>query len=182
MPTRITSTRCAPASRSIRPSPATGRSKPTRCRSPRSPNTRRRPPTWWTRSASTTEQMIAAKSAGWPSLERWPARSHFRWRAGPAAVAAVAVAAAALALAPLLGLIFVALGETGDIWAHLVRYVIPVALWHTALLLVGVALVTIIVGVGTAWIVTTFQFPGRDALIWLLALPLAIPTYIVAYI
>jgi iron(III) transport system permease protein len=30
--------------------------------------------------------------------------------------------------------------------------------------------------------VTTFTFPGRDALSWLLPLPLAIPTYIVAYV
>jgi ABC-type Fe3+ transport system permease subunit len=41
---------------------------------------------------------------------------------------------------------------------------------------------TIVVGTGTAWTVTTFTFPGRDALTWLLPLPLAIPTYIVAYV
>ena len=50
------------------------------------------------------------------------------------------------------------------------------------LLLAGVAAVTVVIGVGTAWAVTTFQFPGRDTLTWLLALPLAIPTYIVAYV
>src|SRR2546430_16244943 len=50
------------------------------------------------------------------------------------------------------------------------------------LLLAGVAVVTIIIGAGTAWLVTTFAFPGRDALSWLLPLPLAIPTYIVAYV
>ena len=122
--------------------------------------------------------MIAAKSAGWPSFERWPARSHFRWRAGPATVSAVAVAAALLALAPLLGLLLVALGQTGEIWGHLARYVIPVALTQTALLLAGVAAMTIVVGVGTAWTVTTFEFPGRDTLAWLLPLPLAIPTYV----
>ena len=126
--------------------------------------------------------MIAAKSTGWPSFERWPARSHFRWRAGPVAVSAVAVAAALLALAPLLGLLLVALGQTGEIWGHLARYVIPVALTQTALLLAGVAALTIVVGVGTAWTVTTFEFPGRDTLAWLLPLPLAIPTYIVAYV
>jgi iron(III) transport system permease protein len=60
--------------------------------------------------------------------------------------------------------------------------VIPVAMVETALLLAGVAAVTIVVGLATAWIITTFTFPGRDALAWLLPLPLAIPTYIVAYI
>jgi iron(III) transport system permease protein len=101
----------------------------------------------------------------------------------PAAAAWIAIAAALLAIIPLASLIVIAIGgETGDIWEHLFRYVIPTALWQTGLLLAGVAAVTVIVGVGTAWAVTTFSFPGRDALIWLLPLPLAIPTYIVAYV
>src|SRR2546427_9198553 len=94
----------------------------------------------------------------------------------------MAVAAALLATAPLASLIVLAFGETGDLWPHLARYVIPAALVETALLLAGVAAVTIIIGASTAWLVTTFAFPGRDALSWLLPLPLAIPTYIVAYV
>jgi iron(III) transport system permease protein len=39
-----------------------------------------------------------------------------------------------------------------------------------------------VTGVSTAWLVSTFSFPGRDTLAWLLALPLAIPTYLAAYI
>ena len=39
-----------------------------------------------------------------------------------------------------------------------------------------------IAGAGTAWLVTVYQFPGRGALTWLLPLPLAIPTYIAAYV
>src|SRR6266498_853028 len=94
----------------------------------------------------------------------------------------MAVAAALLATAPLASLIVLAFGETRDLWPHLARYVIPAALVETALLLAGVAAVTIIIGASTAWLVTTFAFPGRDALSWLLPLPLAIPTYIVAYV
>ena len=52
----------------------------------------------------------------------------------------------------------------------------------TALLLAGVAIIAAIAGTGTAWLVTAYQFPGRDTLAWLLPLPLAIPTYIVAYV
>src|SRR6266540_1858695 len=95
---------------------------------------------------------------------------------------AMAFAAGLLATAPLASLIVLAFGETGDLWPHLARYVIPAALVETALLLAGVAAVTIIIGASTAWLVTTFAFPGRDALSWLLPLPLAIPTYIVAYV
>ena len=39
-----------------------------------------------------------------------------------------------------------------------------------------------VAGMATAWLVTTFQFPGRNTLCWLLPLPLAIPIYIVAYV
>ena len=124
--------------------------------------------------------MIGANSADRPLLHRWPAGVD---RCRPvAAVGAVAVGAALLALLPLLSLIVIAFGETGDLWAHLARYVIPTALARTALLLAGVAAVTIILGAGTAWIVTTFAFPGRSTLAWMLPLPLAIPTYIVAYV
>ena len=37
------------------------------------------------------------------------------------------------------------------------------------------------IGVGTAWLVTMFRFPGRRVFEWALLLPLAVPTYIVAY-
>jgi iron(III) transport system permease protein len=122
--------------------------------------------------------MIATKFTGQPL--RWPARSHLR--PARAAIASVAVLAALLALAPLASLIALAFADTGDLWIHLARYVLPFALLQTALLLGGVAAVTIVLGVGTAWVVTTFEFPGRRALTWLLPLPLAIPTYIVAYV
>ena len=38
-----------------------------------------------------------------------------------------------------------------------------------------------LIGVGTAWLVTMFRFPGRRFFDWALLLPLAMPTYIVAY-
>ena len=66
--------------------------------------------------------------------------------------------------------------------SHLSAYVLPVALLQTALLLLGVAAITAVAGVSTAWLVSTFQFPGRNILVWMLPLPLAIPTYIAAYV
>jgi len=94
----------------------------------------------------------------------------------------IALAAAALVVLPLISLMRLAAIGDADIWPHLAAYVLPVALMQTALLLVGVAAVTAVVGAGTAWLVTTFQFPGRDSLLWMLPLPLAIPTYIAAYV
>src|SRR5918911_5268838 len=59
---------------------------------------------------------------------------------------------------------------------------LPAALVETALLLTGVAVVCGTIGVATAWLVTAHRFPGRDVLAWLLPLPLAVPTYITAYV
>ncbi len=92
------------------------------------------------------------------------------------------LAVAALAAAPLVSLAVLALGGDSELWPHLATYVLPVATRNTVLLLAGVAVVSVVAGVGTAWIVTACEFPGRSVMIWLLPLPLAFPTYIVAYV
>ncbi len=91
-------------------------------------------------------------------------------------------AVAALVLAPLASLIRIAMRGDPDIWPHLAAYVLPDATLNTLMLLAGVAAICAVVGVGTAWTVTAYQFPGRSAFVWLLPLPLAFPTYIVAYV
>ncbi len=40
---------------------------------------------------------------------------------------------------------------------------------------------TAVVGVGTAWLIATFDFPGRRAFAWMLVLPIAVPPYLAAY-
>ena len=92
------------------------------------------------------------------------------------------IAVAALIVIPLLNLVHIALSGDTEVWGELAAYVIPVALRETVLLLTGVALFTAIIGIGCAWLVTAYRFPGRDTLAWALALPLAFPTYIVAYV
>jgi iron(III) transport system permease protein len=59
--------------------------------------------------------------------------------------------------------------------------VLPHAIRTTVLLLLGVGILTAAIGVGAAWLVTMFRFPGKRVLDWALLLPLAVPTYIVAY-
>ncbi len=98
------------------------------------------------------------------------------------AATAIAVSVAALVLLPLASLARIAAIGDAEIWPHLASYVLPHATLQTVLLLAGVAIVTTIAGAGTAWLVTAFRFPGRNALLWLLPLPLAIPTYIAAYV
>lgn len=89
---------------------------------------------------------------------------------------------AGLVLAPVGALIWIALGGSVEGWSHLAAYVLPRAMLDTALLLAGVAVIVTVIGSGTAWLVTAYDFPGRRALDWALLLPLAVPTYIVAYV
>ena len=94
----------------------------------------------------------------------------------------VSLTAAALVAAPLVSLFALALKGDAEIWPHLAAHVLPNALAQTAGLVVGTALVAGVLGSMAAWIVTSFAFYGRTVLLWLLPLPLAIPTYIAAYI
>jgi iron(III) transport system permease protein len=94
----------------------------------------------------------------------------------------IAVAIATLVAFPLVSLARLAAIGDADLWPHLSAYVLPLAFLQTALLLLGVAAITSVAGVSTAWLVSTYQFPGRNVLVWMLPLPLAIPTYIAAYV
>lgn len=81
---------------------------------------------------------------------------------------------------------FVSLGRSAsqrspELWTDLLAYVLLPASIDTIVLLAGVAVVTATIGTGLAWLVTAFDFPGRRLLDGCLLLPLAVPTYIVAY-
>jgi iron(III) transport system permease protein len=93
----------------------------------------------------------------------------------------LAALVAALVLAPVIALALIASEGAGDLWPHLIANVIPVAFRVTGLLLAGVGILVIVIGAGTAWLVTAYDFPGRRILDWALLLPLAVPTYIIAY-
>ncbi|HWK70252.1 MAG TPA: iron ABC transporter permease [Burkholderiaceae bacterium] len=84
-------------------------------------------------------------------------------------------------IAPVATLCWYALQGSLDHWAHLLDFVLPVAFRNTALLLVGVGVLVACLGVGSAWLITAYDFPTRRTLSWALLLPLAVPTYIVAF-
>ncbi|HEY9572578.1 MAG TPA: iron ABC transporter permease, partial [Pusillimonas sp.] len=84
-------------------------------------------------------------------------------------------------VAPLLTLCWYALHGSLDHWTHLLNFVLPVAFRNTALLLLGVGVLVTCLGVGSAWLITAYDFPSRRTLSWALLLPLAVPTYIVAF-
>lgn len=108
-----------------------------------------------------------------PLRMRWAERGA-GWLAG-ASLIGLAV------LAPVLTLVWWALGGDLSHWRHLATYVLPQALANTAALLAGVGVLVTLLGTGSAWLVTAYEFPSRRALTWALLLPLAVPTYIIAF-
>lgn len=92
-----------------------------------------------------------------------------------------ALTAAAAVAAPL-GLVLRSLVEPADpLWVELSAVVLPTYLVNTLLLALGVGVGTLVLGTVTAWLVTMCHLPGRRLLEWLLVLPLAFPTYLLAY-
>ena len=116
-----------------------------------------------------------ARGSSPPNARRSRRRLANVWTAGAAIVATV------VAL-PVLTVFGLALFPTENIWPHLWETVLPGYIVTTLELMAGVATGTILIGVGTAWLVTMCAFPGRRILEWALVLPLAMPAYVVAYV
>jgi iron(III) transport system permease protein len=93
-----------------------------------------------------------------------------------------ALASAALVLLPLGYVTTLALSADPMVWHRLWTTRVPELLWNTVSLAGAVALLTLVLGVVTAWMVTRFEFPGRRLWEVGLVLPLAMPTYVLAYV
>lgn len=89
---------------------------------------------------------------------------------------------ALLMLAPVLVVLSSVFTNSSEVWGHLVATVLPQYIKNSLILMVGVGFGVVLLGVSTAWLVTTCQFPGRGWYEWLLLLPLAAPTYLLAYV
>ncbi|MEM1360227.1 MAG: iron ABC transporter permease [Pseudomonadota bacterium] len=110
-----------------------------------------------------------------PSLRRKLKRRETRWLRLSAWVIACAC------LLPMIAVVLAAVTSGTDTVRHLADSVLPRYLWATVQLVVIVAIGTMIIGTGTAWLVTAFRFPGQRLLEVLLVLPLAFPAYVLAY-
>ncbi|HKR78222.1 MAG TPA: iron ABC transporter permease [Nitrospira sp.] len=94
----------------------------------------------------------------------------------------VTLASAVLILLPLAYVTSQALSADSAVWSRLWTTRIPELLTNTVRLSASVACLTLILGVSTAWLVTRVEFPGRRLWEVALVLPLAMPTYVLAYI
>lgn len=86
-----------------------------------------------------------------------------------------------LILVPIFAVLFQTSFSPGPTWQHLVDTVLFDYISNSLLLVLGVGFLTILIGLSTAWVVSTCDFPGRKWFAVGLMLPLAMPTYIAAY-
>ncbi|SVD40809.1 uncharacterized protein METZ01_LOCUS393663, partial [marine metagenome] len=69
----------------------------------------------------------------------------------------------------------------GEVWKHLADTVLSRYVINTVFLAFGVGSIGLLIGGGTAWLCATCRFPGQTFFEWALLLPLAIPTYTIAF-
>ena len=90
---------------------------------------------------------------------------------------------------PLLVLVLIPLGVLvaswldgqPDTWQHLSEHVMPRLVTNTLLMTVVVGVGVGVIGVGLGWLTAVCEFPGRRLMEPLLVLPLAFPTYVLAF-
>ncbi|NQX84749.1 MAG: iron ABC transporter permease [Flavobacteriaceae bacterium] len=82
---------------------------------------------------------------------------------------------------PLLAVVIYLFNGPGDMWSHISNHFLWDYISNSIILLFGTGLLSALFGVSAAWIVSNYQFRFRNWIQWLLFLPLAIPSYIVAY-
>ena len=70
----------------------------------------------------------------------------------------------------------------GPIWEHLQETVLHEYVLNSLALMALTGAISLVLGVGTGWLIGACSFKGRETLSWLLMLPLAAPAYIVAYV
>lgn len=126
------------------------------------------------------EHLVSLETAETPRAapERSRVRRSHHWVTWAAVLLAIVVAIPVLGL---LATVFDPNVASRDVLAHLLQTVLPSYVGTTLILLVTVGIGTAVVGITVAWIVAAYDFPGKRLYEWALILPLAVPTYVMAY-
>ncbi|MEZ9230572.1 ABC transporter permease [Vibrio amylolyticus] len=89
---------------------------------------------------------------------------------------------ALLLVLPILAIFYTSLGDTDEVFSHLMSTVMPTYVYNTVVLTVGVMLLSLVLGIPSAWFMAMCRLPSEGVLQWALVLPLAMPGYIIGYI
>ena len=74
------------------------------------------------------------------------------------------------------------LRPNGELWSQQWETRLPGEIVSSIILVLGVCMLSIVIGVGAAWLIAAYRFPGRQILGWALVLPLAVPAYILGFV
>lgn len=88
---------------------------------------------------------------------------------------------ALLVASPILVVLSSVFSPSEGVFSHLASTVLTQYVTHSLMLMVGVGAGVLVLGIGTAWLVTMCRFPGSRIFEWALLLPLAAPAYLLAY-
>jgi iron(III) transport system permease protein len=100
----------------------------------------------------------------------------------PSLLTAAAFLAAGAVAVPIATVVLSLAAPARDVWAHLWRTQLAELLGNTLGLVLGVGAATLCLGTALAWLVVSFEFPGRRVFEWALVLPLALPTYVMGFV
>ena len=94
----------------------------------------------------------------------------------------IAFASALAVILPILVILSSFLHPEPRIWRHIAGTLLGGLVKNTLALAAGVLAGTGLLGVGAAWLTAVCDFPGRRFFSWALMLPLAVPTYVLAFV
>ncbi len=87
----------------------------------------------------------------------------------------------ALVIMPNINIFMSIFQKPNENWFHIKEYMLKGYILNSMILVIFTGLITVIIGVSLAWIISVYEFPMRSFFKWGLILPLAIPSYIAAY-
>ncbi|MCF7926364.1 MAG: iron ABC transporter permease [Candidatus Izimaplasma sp.] len=105
-----------------------------------------------------------------------------KWSAKFSIFTALTLITTVLVLLPFSNLFFNLFNKANDVWIHIRTFLLFDYIKNTVLLLVLTGIFSGLIGFFSAYVVTFYEFKYKKLLSWLLILPLALPSYIAAFI
>ena len=94
----------------------------------------------------------------------------------------VSILAGLLIVLPLLNILVEIRHPANENWHHIREFLLLEYVTNTLVLIFFVALLSCLIGLSSAYLISRYEFKGRKLLSWMLILPLAVPSYIAGYV
>ncbi|MFQ5544052.1 MAG: ABC transporter permease [Nitrospiria bacterium] len=117
-----------------------------------------------------------------PFIRKYPSRAGFLSKVSPGGWILSVFLIVLVVMVPLGVVLSSFFTSNQEVWQHLSETVLVEVLLNTLWLSVGVVIGTGFLGISLAWLSATTVFPGRAFFDWALMLPMAIPTYVTAFV